>query len=320
MSEPLLAALACARRALTVAALPWVAPVYRAMPQVAEVIELRSRTAASTGRRDAASRRAAWPLRRRLRAAEFDQGGAAALARRHPAPHRLPRRRPLAAAEPAPAESAGSPADGRLLRRAGRRRRCRPTRPRGSASTRRRSTRATAAVDVRPGAYWAFAPGAEYGPAKRWPPARYAELARSLHAEERLCRSLLLGSAGEAPLCDEIAAAAPGACRVLAGKVSLLDAMALIAARARHRQQRFGPDARGRGVRRAASGGVRLDQPDAHAAAERARAGRLAEGRAAARLHAVLRPHLPFGHTRCLVEVSAARVEAALRSALGCAG
>src|SRR5438045_913726 len=40
MSEPLLARLAARGEQLSVAALPWVAPVYRAMPQVSEVIEL----------------------------------------------------------------------------------------------------------------------------------------------------------------------------------------------------------------------------------------------------------------------------------------
>src|SRR5882757_10232570 len=40
MSEPLLARLAARGEQLTVAALPWVAPVYRAMPQVGEVIDL----------------------------------------------------------------------------------------------------------------------------------------------------------------------------------------------------------------------------------------------------------------------------------------
>ena len=39
MAEPLLAELAARGETLTVAALPWVAPVYRAMPQVREVIE-----------------------------------------------------------------------------------------------------------------------------------------------------------------------------------------------------------------------------------------------------------------------------------------
>src|SRR5436309_9226754 len=40
MSEPLLAKLAARGETLAVAALPWVAPVYRAMPQVGDVIEL----------------------------------------------------------------------------------------------------------------------------------------------------------------------------------------------------------------------------------------------------------------------------------------
>ena len=40
MAEPLLAALAERGEQITVAALPWVAPVFRAMPQVAETIEL----------------------------------------------------------------------------------------------------------------------------------------------------------------------------------------------------------------------------------------------------------------------------------------
>ena len=41
---------------------------------------------------------------------------------------------------------------------------------------------------------------------------------------------LLLGSAKEADLCEQISKLAPGACRVLAGRTSLGDAMALIAA------------------------------------------------------------------------------------------
>src|SRR4051812_12059632 len=40
MSQPLMAALAARGDRLTVAALPWVAPIYRAMPEVADVIEL----------------------------------------------------------------------------------------------------------------------------------------------------------------------------------------------------------------------------------------------------------------------------------------
>ena len=63
MSEPLLARLAARAERLTVAALPWVAPVYRAMPQVAEVTELPF----AHGRLDwAARRRVAGELRGRF--------------------------------------------------------------------------------------------------------------------------------------------------------------------------------------------------------------------------------------------------------------
>ena len=60
------------------------------------------------------------------------------------------------------------------------------------------------------GAYWTFAPGAEYGPAKRWPAAHYAALARSLHDADG-APIALLGSPGEAALCEEIAAAGAAA-------------------------------------------------------------------------------------------------------------
>ena len=40
MTEPLLRRLHARGEQLTVAALPWVAPIYRAMPQVAEIVEL----------------------------------------------------------------------------------------------------------------------------------------------------------------------------------------------------------------------------------------------------------------------------------------
>ena len=53
MSEPLLARLAARGESLAVAALPWVAPVYQAMPQVDEVIELPF----AHGRLDLAARR-----------------------------------------------------------------------------------------------------------------------------------------------------------------------------------------------------------------------------------------------------------------------
>lgn len=73
-----------------------------------------------------------------------------------------------------------------------------------------------------------FAPGAEFGPAKRWPTARFAELAKIVQRSQPSAQILLLGSAKDAPVCDDIVASAPGV-RSLAGVTSLSEAMALIA-------------------------------------------------------------------------------------------
>jgi heptosyltransferase-2 len=76
--------------------------------------------------------------------------------------------------------------------------------------------------------YYVAAPGAEYGPAKRWPAAHFAALAAQLRLPV-----VLLGSAKEAALCAEIAALAeaqrPGACLDLSGRTSLDQALAVIA-------------------------------------------------------------------------------------------
>jgi heptosyltransferase-2 len=71
-----------------------------------------------------------------------------------------------------------------------------------------------------------FCPGAEYGPAKRWPARHFAGLAALLDQPV-----LLLGSGKEQALCEEIVALAPGAQLInLAGKTSLDQAIGLIAA------------------------------------------------------------------------------------------
>ena len=71
-------------------------------------------------------------------------------------------------------------------------------------------------------------PGAEYGPAKRWPADHFAELARNLDHPV-----LLLGSAKEHALCEEIAlpvnASQAGKCINLAGKTTLAQAFHAIA-------------------------------------------------------------------------------------------
>ena len=68
-----------------------------------------------------------------------------------------------------------------------------------------------------------FAPGAEYGPAKRWPARHFAALATLLAA--RGFAVWLVGSPKERALGDEIAAAANGAARNLCGAMDLASAI-----------------------------------------------------------------------------------------------
>lgn len=76
------------------------------------------------------------------------------------------------------------------------------------------------------GRYVAMMPGAEYGPAKRWPAAHYAGLAANL--AERRFRVVLLGSPKDASVTAEIAALAPDVFD-LAGQTTLDDAIDLLA-------------------------------------------------------------------------------------------
>jgi heptosyltransferase-2 len=311
MSEPLLRRLARRGERLSVGALPWVAPVYRAMPQVGEVIEMPF----AHGRLDASARRAmAASFKGRFdRAYVLPNSIKSALI---PWLARIPRRigylgekrylllneRLANVADRPPMVAFYSALSGEAVDAA--------ERPQLQLAPGAIAA-ATAEADVREAAYWVFAPGAEYGPAKRWPAPHFAQLARSLHAAHAL-PVLLLGSAKEAALCEEIAAAAPGACRVLAGRTTLDAAMALIAG---------------------ARGVVSNDSGLMHVAA--------AFGKPQVALFGSSSPeHTPplndkaqvvwlkheigldcspcfdrtcrFGHTRCLVEIAPARVEAAM--------
>lgn len=77
----------------------------------------------------------------------------------------------------------------------------------------------------------AFAPGAEYGPAKRWPARHFAALARMLAA--RGWQVWLLGSGKDAEAARAIRAQSGDACIDLAGRTSLDEAIDLLAAAAR---------------------------------------------------------------------------------------
>jgi len=73
-----------------------------------------------------------------------------------------------------------------------------------------------------------LAPGAIYGPAKRWPAERFAELARRL--ARRGFAVLVCGAEADRAVCDEVAAA--GEARSLAGQLSLATQAGLCAAAA----------------------------------------------------------------------------------------
>jgi len=227
MTEPLMRRLAARGERLTVGALPWVAPVYRAMPQVAEVIEFpfahgglqfkarRSLAQQMEGRFDVA-----YVLPNSLKSALLPflasipkRVGYLGEARVGLLTHRLKnppkdKRPPMVAFYSALSGEPGIEAD----------------RPRLQVDA-AQCDAVLARLGLARGAYYVFVPGAEYGPAKRWPAQRFAELAQQLDAPV-----LLLGAGKEAALGQEIVTLAAGAdCRNLAGTTSLAEAFALIA-------------------------------------------------------------------------------------------
>ena len=229
MTEPLLRRLAARGERLTVGALPWVAPVYRAMPQVAEVIEfpfahggLQFKARRSIAKRIEGRFDKAYVLPNSLKSALLpflasipERIGYLGEARVGLLTHRLknPKNKPpMVAFYSALSGETGLGSDRPALHIAAS----------GIAST-------LDELGLRQGAYVVFAPGAEFGPAKRWPARHFSALAARLALPV-----VLLGSGKEAPLCDEIAAPVnalqAGKCLNLAGKTSLPQALALIAA------------------------------------------------------------------------------------------
>ncbi|WP_145650253.1 lipopolysaccharide heptosyltransferase II [Pseudoduganella lurida] len=76
-----------------------------------------------------------------------------------------------------------------------------------------------------------FAPGAEFGSAKRWPPAHFAALAQAIVAQQPAAQVALLGSPKDRAVCDEVLAGVAGSAAAVhnvAGQTSLAEAVALI--------------------------------------------------------------------------------------------
>ncbi|BBB67613.1 ADP-heptose-LPS heptosyltransferase II [Undibacterium sp. YM2] len=74
-----------------------------------------------------------------------------------------------------------------------------------------------------------FAPGAEFGNAKRWPVSHFAELAKTILQAYPDAQIVLLGSPKDVEVCQQIQATCP-AVHQFAGKTRLDQALALIAA------------------------------------------------------------------------------------------
>lgn len=225
MTEPLLRRLHARGEKLTVGALPWVAPVYRAMPQVGEVIEfpfqhggLQFKARRSMARRFEGRFDTAYVLPNSIKSALLPflasiprRVGYLGEARVGLLTHRLKNPRdkpPMVAFYSALSGEPGLATDRPCLTLAS-----------GEGDA------ALLALGLTRGGYYVFAPGAEYGPAKRWPATSFAQLARTLEGP-----AVLLGTAKEAELCEQISVGARGHCLNLAGKTSLAQAFAAISA------------------------------------------------------------------------------------------
>ena len=231
MTEPLLRRLHSRGETITVGALPWVAPVYRAMPHVATVLELpfahgglqwkarRNLARQLRGQFDVAyvgpnsfkSALLPWWAGISKRVGYHGESRYGVLNQRLPNPpdgHRPP----MVAFYSALSGESGVANDVPALQL-------------NTATV----DAALAAMQLQPQGYYVFAPGAEYGPAKRWPARHFAVLAEQLRLPV-----VLLGSSKEAALCAEIArtvnSAQPGQCLDWSGRTSLDHALAAIAA------------------------------------------------------------------------------------------
>lgn len=239
MTEPLMHRLHARGEKLTVGALPWVAPVYRAMTCVDEVIEFpfahgglqfkarRSIARQMQGRYDCAyvlpnsikSALLPWLADIPKRVGYLGESRVGLLTHRLKNPKNRP---PMVAFYSALSGAADVAQDVPKLQV-----------PQAAIA------QVLKKLGLAAQSYVVMVPGAEYGPAKRWPTSHFAALASSLlgatnnEATRPVSAVLLLGSGKESEIGNEIASAAqvPEGARLLnlAGSTSLDEAMALIA-------------------------------------------------------------------------------------------
>jgi heptosyltransferase II len=234
MTEPLMRRLQARGERLTVGALPWVAPVYRAMPSVAEVVEFPF---AHGGLQFAARRKIAAEFSRR--AQPFDSA--------YVLPNSLKSALlPLFAGIPKRVGYMGESRVGFLTHRLKNPTNKPPMVAFYSALSGEENPKTGYQADIpeltlndaqvqttlaelglQRGNFVVFSPGAEFGSAKRWPVLHFVDLALKLDAQV-----VLLGSGKEFELCESIAAPVnaktPKKCLNLAGKTSLASAFAVI--------------------------------------------------------------------------------------------
>ncbi len=317
MTEPLLRRLHARGEQLTVGALPWVAPVYRAMPQVHAVIEfpfahggLQLKARRELAKRLAGQFDTAYVLPNSLKSALLPllagipkrigylgeaRFGLLTQRLKNPAKGQRPPMVAFYSALSGERELAGD----------------RPVLQMPEAAV----TQALAELGLQRGGYVVFAPGAEYGPAKRWPAAHFSALARSLDLPV-----VLLGSGKEAALCEQIAAPVnallPGRCLNFAGKTTLVQALCAIAAA----RQVVSNDS---GLMHVAAA-FAVPQVAIFGSSSPLHTPPLSERAAVLWLKTdpdyqppldcapCFERECPLGHTRCLQDISAARVLAAL--------
>ena len=224
MTEPLLRRLHARGERITVGALPWVAPVYRCMPQVAQVIEfpfahggLQLKARRSIAKQIEGQFDTAYVLPNSLKAALLPllagiprRIGYLGEARIGLLTHRLKnppkdQRPPMVAFYSALSGDTDVAQDQPCLQ------------------VEEAAVNATLnQLGLSRGGYAVFVPGAEFGAAKRWPAAHFISLGKSLG--ERGLRVVLLGSAKDTVLCEQIAQALENS-QNLAGKTTLSQAV-----------------------------------------------------------------------------------------------